>query len=125
MGRQTPAKKAISEFLNSTGSPVDIEQIIEYLRSKNLKTNKVTVYRIIEHFYKEGIVTRLELGEGKFRYELNRNHHHHLICQKCGKIEDFKDVTIQELEKKIFKQRGFLVKYHSLEFFGICKNCQL
>ena len=65
--KNTPARAAISEFLNSSPFPVDIEEIIGFLRSKHLNTNKVTVYRNIEMLYQKGIVERLEFGEGKFR----------------------------------------------------------
>lgn len=122
--KKTPARTAAMEFLSLVDSPVDIEQIINYLRSKSLNTNKVTVYRIIEHFYKEGIVNRLDLQEGKFRYELAKSDHHHLICDNCGKIDAVSDTVIPEMEKEIQKKQNFLVKRHSLEFFGLCDNCQ-
>ena len=122
--KKTPARSAITEFLSSSSLPVDVEQVIKFLRSKNLNTNKVTVYRIIEFMLKNGIVNRLEFGEGKYRYELQKNHHHHLICQNCGEIEDAEGNFVEEIENEIRVKKGFLVKSHSLEFFGLCKNCQ-
>jgi Fur family ferric uptake transcriptional regulator len=122
--RKTPARTAVTEFLSKSNSPVDVLQIINFLRSKNLSTNKVTVYRIMDSLYKNGIVTRLEFQEGKFRYEIkNTNHHHHLICTKCGKIEDVEGEYIHQLEADIFKNKKFKVTGHSLEFFGLCRNC--
>ena len=123
--KKTPARSAITEFLSSSDSPVDVAEIIESLRIKKLNTNKVTVYRIIEFMHKNGIVDRLEFGEGKYRYELQKNHHHHLICQKCGDVKDVEGNYIEEIENEIKSKKGFLVKSHSLEFFGLCKNCQL
>src|ERR1017187_8421594 len=73
--KKTPARSAITEFLSKTETPVDIEQIINFLRVKNLNTNKVTVYRIMDFFYKNGIVDRLEFQEGKFRYEIRKVNH--------------------------------------------------
>lgn len=122
--RKTPARVAILEFLDSSDFPVDIEQTIKYLRNKNLNTNKVTVYRTIEKLLQSGVINRIELGEGKYRYELQKNHHHHLICTNCGKIEDASGDFIEDLQNKINKKSGFLVKSHSLEFFGLCKGCQ-
>ncbi|MCL4419074.1 transcriptional repressor [Patescibacteria group bacterium] len=122
--KKTPARIAAMEFLSLTDSPVDIEQIINYLRSKNLNTNKVTVYRIIEYFYKQGIVNRLNLQEGKFRYELAKGDHHHLICDNCSKIQDISDNVVPKLEEEINSKHKFLIKRHSLEFFGLCLNCQ-
>lgn len=122
--KKTPARSAITEFLSKAESPVDVEQIINFLRVKNLNTNKVTVYRIMDFFYKNGIVDRLEFQEGKFRYEIRKvNHHHHLICTKCGKIEDVEGEYMNKLETDMFKSKKFKVISHSLEFFGLCSNC--
>lgn len=122
--KKTPARSSILDFLNISSSPVDVKQIIDYLRSKKLNTNKVTVYRILEVLYKNGIIDRVEFGEGKFRYEVKgKNHHHHLICTKCGKVEDVKGEYMDNLQEEIYKNKGFKVIYHSLEFFGVCKAC--
>lgn len=122
--KKTPARIAITDYLYSVDSPVDVEKIIEFLRFKKLNTNKVTVYRIIDYLYKDGILDRLDFGEGKFRYEVKKGDHHHLICDKCGRIEDISDNFTKEFEDDIKQNKGFSVKRHSLEFFGICSNCQ-
>jgi Fur family transcriptional regulator, ferric uptake regulator len=122
--KKTPARSIIVEFLSNSKSPVDVEQIISFLRSKKLNTNKVTVYRIIELLLQNGIVERLEFGEGKFRYEFKKKHHHHLVCQNCGKVQDVEGEFMEKLEKDIFKTKKFKVQSHSLEFFGLCANCQ-
>jgi Fur family ferric uptake transcriptional regulator len=122
--KKTPARTAITEFLSKSDFPVDVLQVIKFLRSKDLNTNKVTVYRIMDFLLKNGIVDRVEFGEGKFRYEIKKNHHHHLICTNCGKIEDAKADFVSSLEDQIREKNGFIVKSHSLEFFGLCKDCQ-
>jgi Fur family ferric uptake transcriptional regulator len=122
--KKTPARIAITDYLYSIDSPVDIGKIVEFLRSEKLNTNKVTVYRIIEYLYRNGVLERLDFGEGKFRYEVKKGDHHHLICDTCGRIEDVSDNLTKEYENDIKKNKGFLVKKHSLEFFGICSNCQ-
>lgn len=121
--KKTPARSAVAQFLSFSKSPVDIEQVINFLRSKNLNTNKVTVYRIMDFLYKNDLVSRLEFGEGKFRYEIKRNHHHHLICTNCGRVEDVEGEFLKKIEEEIQSKKGFLVKSHSLEFFGLCKDC--
>ena len=124
--RKTPARLAITKFLIDSKKPVDVESILSFLRSKNLNTNKVTIYRIMDFLYKNGFIERLEFGEGKFRYEIKgNNHHHHLICIDCDKIEDIEGEYMNDLENEIYNEKHFKVNYHSLEFFGICKNCQL
>lgn len=122
--RKTPARDAVTNFLLSSDFPVDVEQIVSFLRSKNMNTNKVTVYRIIDFLFQNGIIDRLEFREGKFRYEVKKEDHHHLVCGNCGKVEDIEDKYMKSLEKKIFGNKGFMVKNHSLEFFGLCQDCQ-
>jgi Fur family transcriptional regulator, ferric uptake regulator len=124
INRKTPARTAIFEFLGQTKTPVGVSDILEYLRSKDLKTNKVTVYRNLESMYGGGFLEKFEFGEGKFRYEIKKEHHHHLICTECGDITDVPGDFLDKFENEIKDKKEFLVKSHSLEFFGLCKNCQ-
>src|ERR1700682_1531664 len=98
--KKTPARTAITEFLSKADSPVDVLQVINFLRSKELNTNKVTVYRTIDFLLKNSLIDRVEFGEGKYRYEIKKADHHHLICSNCGKIEDIPDVFMEDLEKE-------------------------
>lgn len=123
--RETPAHTNVLAYLCSQSSPVDAADISTYLESQNTEVDIATIYRILERFYAKGILKRVEFQEGKFRYELtNREDHHHLICKKCGTIEDVSDTFMENIEKKITSEKKFLVQNHSLEFFGICANCQ-
>ncbi|HLD01363.1 MAG TPA: Fur family transcriptional regulator [Patescibacteria group bacterium] len=120
----THAREAVLMYLTETDAPVDVLNIVAWLGQKNINVDKVTVYRILDAFYKKRIIDRIEFGEGKFRYELSGSDHHHLICEQCGNIEDISDCNIGILEKEIAKKKHFLVKRHALEFYGLCQNCQ-
>lgn len=120
----TTARQAVLEFFADSNSPADAVELFEYLKKREIEADKATVYRILEIFYEKGIITRMEFGEGKFRYELAGSDHHHLICERCGSIGDVSDCSIPELEKEIKRKKGFIVKRHSLEFYGVCKSCQ-
>ncbi|HSW88859.1 MAG TPA: Fur family transcriptional regulator [Candidatus Saccharimonadales bacterium] len=123
--RATPARIAVMKLLETTNTPVDVSMIIEYLEEKNIKTDPATAFRIVNMFMEKGLVKQISFNEGKFRYELSsKADHHHLICENCGQIQDISDCAISELEGDIKKKKGFLVKRHSLEFFGLCENCQ-
>lgn len=122
--KKTSARLAVTDYFYNVEYPVDAKDILDFLRSKNLKTNKTTVYRIIDYLYQNGLLEKIEFGDGKFRYEMKKGDHHHLICDKCDRIEDITDNFIESFEEEILNKRGFQVKKHSLEFFGICKNCQ-
>ena len=64
-------------------------------------------------FQEKGLVKQISFNEGKFRYELsNKEDHHHLICESCGKIEDISDCNIPDLEKEINKKKQFLFRHN-------------
>ncbi len=122
--KATPARLAALKLFESHDKPFDSQHLISHLQ-KELNLDRVTVFRILNAFTKNNLINKLEFGEGKARYELaNKEDHHHLICDNCGKIEDISDSVIPSLEKVIQTKYKFLVKRHSLEFFGLCKDCQ-
>lgn len=123
--KKTKGRDAILTVLKDETVPVDASHIQHHLSEKAVSIDPATVYRILDAFYKTGIVQRFEFQEGKFRYELSsKEDHHHLICSQCGRIEDISDCAIPALQKDIQKKKGFLVKSHTLEFYGICQDCQ-
>lgn len=123
--KATPARLAVLSILERVEKPLDVAAIADYLRQEQIKADQATIFRIINTFTDKGLIRQLQLHEGKFRYELtSKKDHHHLICEHCGSIEDISDCSIPELEGEIEKKKQFTVKRHSLEFFGICKNCQ-
>ena len=122
--KNTKTRQQVLELLLRESRPLDAIQIFELLKEQDNTVDQVTIYRILDIFFQKGIVERLQFQEGKFRYELSGEEHHHLICEKCGKIEDVSDCGLDQMEKTIKKKKGFLVKRHSLEFYGICTLCQ-
>lgn len=123
--RATPARVAVMNFLEKTNQPVDVNSVIDYLNINRIKTDPATVFRIMNMLTQKGITTPIEFQEGKTRYELsNKEDHHHLLCDNCGRIEDIEDNVVPALEKHIEAKHNFTVKRHSLEFFGICATCQ-
>lgn len=123
--RATPARIALMQLLETSNKPLDVQSMIDFLEKKDIKTDPATVFRIVNMFTEKGLVKPIQLNEGKFRYELTtREPHHHLVCEKCGNIEDISNCNIAALEKEIEKKKHFKVTSHSLEFFGICQSCQ-
>ncbi len=119
----TPARVAAMKLFESHDKPLDVAHIIDDL-AKKLDIDKVTVYRILNAFTEKGLLKKIEFGEGKARYELNKEEHHHLICQTCGAIKDISDCGVDKLVKEINQKKKFLIKSHSLEFYGECVSCQ-
>lgn len=123
--RLTPVRKVICSFFDQSREPVDCSQIISFLENQGFKVNKTTVYRQLDFLLKEGLIHALDFGEGKKRYELVGDHHHHLICTRCEKIECFEvEENFRKQETDIYMATDFKVTGHLLEFLGICKKCQ-
>jgi Fe2+ or Zn2+ uptake regulation protein len=123
--RATPARVALMSLLELSDKPIDVQTMIDYLERQKISTDPATVFRIVNMFTKTGLTKQIQLQEGKFRYELSsKADHHHLVCSKCGDIQDISDCHIEVFEKSIEKKKNFKVTSHSLEFFGICSNCQ-
>ncbi len=104
-------------------SPVDLGVL---LRKNGILVNKTTIYRELDFLKDEKIIRELRLNDTAKHYELvPDNHHHHLICLDCKKIEHVElDGDLDREEKKISKNTKFKILNHSLEFYGICKSCQ-
>lgn len=123
--RATPARISLMALLESSDKPLDVQTMIEFLERKHVRTDPATVFRIVNMFTQKGLLKQIQLNEGKFRYELAvKKDHHHLVCIKCGDIQDMLECNVQELELDIQKKKKFKVTNHSLEFFGICSDCQ-
>jgi Fur family ferric uptake transcriptional regulator len=112
------------EFLICERGPFTIEEMRRSLRKLNL--DLVTVYRCMRAFEKVGLVVRCEFGDGISRYEYQgaEGHHHHVICINCRKTENIEGCGLLVLEEKV-RQLGYSGVKHSLEFFGLCKVCEL
>jgi len=120
--RLTSQKKQVICTLNQT--PQTVLQILSLLKSKKISIDKATIYRILTSFVGLGLVKEIQFGDRETRYELiGDEHHHHLICEECGGIEDV-ELSEKALLKEVSNQSKFQIKRHSLEFFGTCKKCQ-
>lgn len=117
----TPRK----EILNTLSrEPLSAQEVFEVLKQKGFNPDLVTVYRTLDLFTKLEIVRKIQFEDKIARFELlSDKHHHHLVCIKCGSLDD---VIINEeiLVRQIKKQSKFKVERHALEFFGFCKGCQ-
>ena len=84
-----------------------------------------TIYRVLTQFESAGLVTRHHFEGGHSVFELDQGHHHdHILCVKCGKVDEFVDETIEERQRMIAKDKGYDITDHSLYIYGICSDCQ-
>lgn len=116
----TKARIAVAIALEQARSPLKIEALYDILPEP--KPDLVTVYRILESFEKAGLVHQVDLRHGHAHYEWG--HTHHLVCTTCHTTFPLDSEDIEKTLKAIGKQqKDFTITDHSLEFFGVCKNC--
>ena len=121
--RPTAQRIALFTYLADERMPRSICDIIARLKTQ---MDAVTVYRIIESFQNAGIVRQVDLRQGSPLFELIDEHdHHHIVCTKCERVEDFEGCNYESLTKTALKQSSAFasIQSHSIELFGVCKKC--
>ncbi|MGY8780590.1 MAG: Fur family transcriptional regulator [Fidelibacterota bacterium] len=124
--RYTRQRQAVWDELCTSDDHRDAETIYFSLRKSGLNVSRATVYRTIDVLVKNNMVRKLELGDGRARYEhkINSTHHDHLICVHCGRIEEFMDEEIEKLQEKIVDKLDFKLIRHIHQLFVICNDCK-
>ncbi|HWU24537.1 MAG TPA: Fur family transcriptional regulator [Candidatus Paceibacterota bacterium] len=121
---RTKGRIALLKALAGAHGPVSIELLSERLSEELSLAN---LYRALEAFEERGIVNRFAFGNGRAFYELahEKPHHHHLVCEKCGKVADVPANDAPHLDALALKHApGFThITRHSLEFYGLCTSC--
>ena len=101
------------------------EKVYKILLSQNEEIGLATVYRVLTQFELAGLVSRHHFEGGNSVFELNRGvHHDHIVCMKCGRVDEFTDSVIEERQKDIAKKLGYQLTDHSLYLYGFCSQCK-
>jgi len=101
------------------------EQVYKILLSENEEIGLATVYRVLTQFEAAGLVTRHHFEGGNSIFELNRgDHHDHIVCVKCGRVDEFTDAVIEKRQLEIAKGLDYELTDHSLYLYGFCKSCK-
>jgi Fur family ferric uptake transcriptional regulator len=101
------------------------EDIYNILAEAGDEVGLATVYRVLTQFESAGLVTRHHFEGGSSVFELNQGtHHDHILCVKCGRVEEFVDEVIEQRQKYIAEKTGFSMTDHCLYIYGICSDCQ-
>lgn len=101
------------------------EEIYKALLDAKEDIGLATVYRVLTQFETADLVTKHNFEGGYSVFELNQGEHHdHLVCVKCGRVEEFVDDTIEQRQEQIAKDAGFDITDHSLNIYGICPKCK-
>ncbi len=104
---------------------VTAQELFEKVSVRDASVGFATVYRFLRDLAANELVTEVRMGGHASRYELTpKEHHDHLTCTKCGKICEFENEKIEELQSQVAKHFGFHLTGHVLELFGVCSDCQ-
>lgn len=114
----------ILEVLEKVGrGHVSAEDVYKLLLESGEVIGLATVYRVLTQFEAAGLVTRHHFEGGQSVFELDSGEHHdHLVCIHCGRVEEFFDKTIESRQQEIAKERGFTVDDHTLMIYGYCND---
>ncbi len=127
--RLTPQRRKVLELFENIGSGMHLsaEDVHHQLLEANTRVSLATIYRTLRLLVEMGFLHELELSEGGHRFELSsRDHpdHHHLVCVRCGRTEEFESENVVEAGRKAAERNGFELIESTLNVRAVCPSCQ-
>ena len=124
MARPSPVRDAVAAHVGR-GDRHDwaIEDLVGVLSADGVEANFSTVFRALARLEEEGAVRRVELGDGKARYEAAGAHHEHVRCDRCGAVGEVPGCVVGDAVPRIQRLTGFRVTGHQVLFSGVCPQC--
>jgi Fur family ferric uptake transcriptional regulator len=132
--RWTLPREVILDLLSRTSKHLSAKDIYVSLRRSYPGLGLTTVYRTLDLLVRSNLVNKYAFGGGQSRYEFKpgekKQHHHHLICTRCGKIIDYSDFVEEELrlvektERTLARKYKFVIQNHNVVFYGLCETCR-
>lgn len=120
-----PRVKILEILERSNARHISAEDMYKALLESGEDIGLATVYRVLTQFETAGLVTRHHFEGGHSVFELNQGaHHDHILCVKCGRVDEFVDSEIEARQKKIASAKGYEMTDHSLYIYGICSTCR-
>ncbi|TNF60865.1 MAG: ferric iron uptake transcriptional regulator [Burkholderiales bacterium] len=121
-----PRLKILDVFQNAKQRHMTAEDVFRVLLEERSDIGLATVYRVLMQFEQAGLLVRSNFESGKAVYELNEGQHHdHLVCLDCGRVEEFFDAEIEKRQQIVASSRGFKLQEHALSLYASCikDNC--
>lgn len=119
-----PRLKILDMLATSGKKHLSAENMYKALLEEGEEIGLATVYRVLTQFEGAGLVKRHHFEGGNSVFELSQGEHHdHILCVKCGKVDEFHDEVIEQRQRDIAKQKGYEMTDHSLYIYGICSAC--
>lgn len=124
-GRGTRQQSAVAETLRHCQTAVTAEEVWRMTRQRGQHVGLTTVYRALERLHGSGHVARVSLESKEAAYLwCEGDHHHHLICSKCGSAEELTEELVAPLIDRVEAKHGFDIDHSRLDLYGTCPSCQ-
>ncbi len=124
--RNSAARRAVIELLGRQQCCLTVQEIFDQLRAEGRRVGIASVYRTVEQLLRGGYVQRIEVGAGSARFEPvhgDGEHHHHLVCDDCGRVESFSDRSLERALAKVEQEVGYTIAGHEVVLHGECADC--
>jgi Fur family ferric uptake transcriptional regulator len=122
------ARHAVVAFLARQTCCLSVQEIHDALRADGVRVGIASVYRVLDLLSERRLVQRLDVGGGVARYEPilpDGEHHHHLVCDDCGRVEAFSDEPLEEALRSLGGRVGYDVEGHDVVLHGACADCRV
>ena len=121
----TRQRDVVAESVLLSEDHLSVEQIRRRLKERGERVGTATVYRTLELLERSGLVRAHDFGQGFKRYEpmVEQGPHEHLICERCGRVEEFSNERLERMLPIIADEHGFQHERHRVEVYGICGAC--
>lgn len=121
----TPRLKVLQIFHADKQRHLTAEDVHRRMLEARSDVGLATVYRVLNQLTEVGILSRNVFESGKAVYELHQGEHHdHVICLGCGRVDEFSDEVIEQRQRAIAEERGYALAQHQLALYGYCPNCR-
>lgn len=123
--RDSAARRAVIELLGRQRCCLTAQEIFDALRGQGRRVGIASVYRSLDQLSREGYVQRVDVGAGIARFEPHHaggEHHHHLVCADCGRVEAFADAALERALHRVEHETGYAVA-HDVVLRGVCRVC--
>jgi Fur family ferric uptake transcriptional regulator len=125
--RTGSARQAVVSVLARGDCCRTVPEIATELRAAGREVGIASVYRVVDLLAEQNLVQKLDLGDGRAHYErleLADDHHHHLVCNECGRVEPFADDELEAALRRVERETGFAVASHDVLLRGACDDCR-
>ena len=124
--RRGGVRRSILELLDEQVCALSAGEIGDALATRGREVSRASVYRVMEELEEVGMIQRVEVGQGIVRYEPVRSgvgHHHHLVCERCGRLEPFTDAGLERAIQRLSLRLPLQVSEHEIVIRGACPSC--